>query len=118
MERLRVALIDGPELAADPLERMEETVQSLFTKVREIVTEIRPPALDDFGLATAAAALFESVAEAAGMAATTEVDDALPDAPGASEQRGSDCRTFLTVPGNSGAACGSIAHRARGRPLR
>ena len=65
------------QVAAEPLAQMRELVGSALANVRRLTTELRPPALDDFGLKPALERLTSQVAERSGL--DVQLNVAVPD---------------------------------------
>lgn len=80
----RALLADRPEVAAQLLAQMEADTEGALVEVRRIVYALRPPALDQWGLAGALRAFAESCAGEA-LAVRVETPSSLPPLPAAVE---------------------------------
>ncbi|ULH17206.1 GAF domain-containing sensor histidine kinase (plasmid) [Deinococcus sp. KNUC1210] len=77
LEVARILLGRSPEAAAAHLDALKAEVQESVNEVRRLVHDLRPPKLDDLGLAGALEDLLGGVRQA-GLTARLELGDALP----------------------------------------
>jgi signal transduction histidine kinase len=77
-ETARALLPPGTDAASRQLRDLSEEIRRTVTDVRRVVEGLRPPALDELGLAGACAQAVERLTAAAGLAARVEVPGELP----------------------------------------
>lgn len=80
----RALLADQPEVADQLLAEMETDIEGTLAEVRRIVYDLRPPALDQWGLAGALRA-FAETCESEGLTVRVEAPPTLPPLPAAVE---------------------------------
>ena len=78
--KLQLGLVreQAPEKLAPAVDRVLSLVDSGMRSIREVTTHLRPPLLDDLGLAPALRALVDGFAEQTGIAITLEAPETLP----------------------------------------
>jgi signal transduction histidine kinase len=84
-ETARALLPPGTDGASRQLHDLSEEIRRTVVDVRRLVEGLRPPALDELGLAGACAQAVERLTAGSGLAATVEACDDLPALPAAVE---------------------------------
>ncbi len=84
-ETARALLPPGTDGASRQLRELSEEIRRTVTDVRRVVEGLRPPALDELGLAGACTQAVDRLTAAAGVAARVEVSGELPALPAAAE---------------------------------
>jgi signal transduction histidine kinase len=84
-ETARALLPAGTDAASRQLRDLSEEIRRTVTDVRRLVEGLRPPALDELGLAGACTQAVDRLTAAAGVAARVEVSGELPALPAAAE---------------------------------
>jgi signal transduction histidine kinase len=84
-ETARALLPPGTEGASRQLHDLGEEIRCTVVDVRRLVEGLRPPALDELGLAGACAQAIERLTAGAGLAASVDAGDDLPALPAAVE---------------------------------
>ena len=84
-ETARALLPPGTDGAARQLQRLSEEIRHTVVDVRRLVEGLRPPALDELGLAGACAQAVERLTAGADLAASVHASDDLPALPAAVE---------------------------------
>ncbi len=84
-ETARALLPPGSDSASRQLHDLSEEIRRTVVDVRRLVEGLRPPALDELGLADACAQAVERLTAGSGLAASVQVSDDLPALPAAVE---------------------------------
>ena len=84
-ETARALLPPGSDSASRQLHDLSEEIRRTVVDVRRLVEGLRPPALDELGLAGACAQAVERLTAGSGMAASVQASDDLPALPAAVE---------------------------------